>query len=125
MATTVLGLCATLCCYSAHAHAPDTSYLRAVVSKHSLELRFTFDLAMLHRILRVDRDQDGKVTRAEAEAVAPDIASFLEETVTLEVNGQKAEFGTLQPLGWPVDAGDSVEEKIYGPPFRRSGGPHL
>jgi hypothetical protein len=103
-----------LCAAAARAHAPDTSYLRAVVSKHSLELRFTFDIATLHRIKRLDRDQDGRVTRAEAEAVAPDIAKFLDAAVTLELNGQKAKLGALQPIGWPVDAGDVVEEKNYG-----------
>jgi hypothetical protein len=96
------------------AHAPDTSYLRAVVSKHALELRFTFDIATLHRIERLDADGDGKVTRAEAEKVAPGIAEFLRQSITVEVNGEKAELGTLQPLGWPVDAGKSVEEKNYG-----------
>jgi hypothetical protein len=85
-----------------------------VVSKHALELRFTFDIATLHRIERLDADQDGKVTRAEAEKVAPGIAEFLKQTITLELNGAKAELGTLQPLGWPVDAGESVEEKNYG-----------
>src|SRR6188472_2487134 len=90
---------------SAFAHAPDTSYLRAVVSKHALELRFTFDIATLHRIERLDADNDGKVTRAEAEKVAPEIAEFLRQSITLEVNGTKAELGALQPLGWPVDAG--------------------
>jgi hypothetical protein len=100
--------------WTVNAHAPDTSYLRAVVSKHALELRFTFDIATLHRIKRLDRDQDGKVTRAEAEAVAPDIAKFLETAVTLELNGQKANLGTSQPIGWPVDAGEFAEEKNYG-----------
>jgi hypothetical protein len=88
--------------------------LRAVVAKHALELRFTFDIATLHRIERLDADNDGKVTRAEAEKVAPEIAEFLRQSITLEVNGTKAELGALQPLGWPVDAGESVEEKNYG-----------
>jgi hypothetical protein len=96
------------------AHAPDTSYLRAVVSKHALELRFTFDIATLHRIERLDADNDGKVTRAEAEKAAPEIAEFLRQSITLEVNGTKAELGALQSLGWPVDAGESVAEKDYG-----------
>lgn len=101
-------------CLTLHAHAPDTSYLRAVVSKHALELRFTFDIATLHRIERLDANYDGKVTRAEAEAAMPDIANFLRQTITLELNGQKADLGTLKPLGWPVDAGEQVEEKNFG-----------
>jgi hypothetical protein len=99
---------------SVQAHAPDTSYLRAVVSKHALELRFTFDLATLYRIERLDADNDGKVTRAEAEKVAPDIAEFLRRSIVLEVNEKKTELGELQHLGWPVDAGELVEEKNYG-----------
>ena len=50
----------------------------------------------------------------QAEALAPDIADFLGETVTLEVNGEKTDLGTLQPIGWPVDASDEAEEKNYG-----------
>jgi hypothetical protein len=99
---------------SAHAHAPDTSYLRAVVSKHALELRFTFDLSTLYRIERLDSDNDGKVTRAEAEKVAPEIADFLRKSIVLEVNGKRTAFGDLEPLGWPVDAGEVAEEKNYG-----------
>jgi hypothetical protein len=98
----------------AHAHTADTSYLRATVSKHSLELRFTFDLATLYKIERLDKDGDGKVSRAEAESAAPSIASFLTQAVTLELNGEGAELGKSQPLGWPVDAGDFIEEKNYG-----------
>jgi hypothetical protein len=101
-------------CFPVRAHAPDTSYLRAVVSKHTLELRFTFDLATLHRIERLDRDQDGKVTRPEAEAAAPDIADYLKEAITLEVNGGAADLGALQSVGWPMDGGEFVEEKNYG-----------
>ena len=41
---------------------------------YALELRFTFDIATLHRIERLDADTDGKVTRAEAEKAAPEIA---------------------------------------------------
>lgn len=98
----------------AWAHAPDTSYLRAVVSQHELELRFTFDLSTLHRIDRVDSNLDGKVSRGEAEAAVTDLAAFLRRTVTLEINNDKVELGTPQPLGWPVDVGDAVEEKDYG-----------
>ena len=42
------------------------------------------------------------------------VAEFLRQTITLEINGTKSELGALQPLGWPVDAGESVEEKNYG-----------
>ena len=99
---------------SLEAHAPDTSYLRAEVSRNALELRFTFDLATLHRIDRLDADLDGKVSRSEAEAAAQDIAAFLQRTITVEVNNSKADLGPLQSFGWPVDVGDSIEEKDYG-----------
>jgi hypothetical protein len=108
-------------CGAIHAHTPDTSYLRVVISGgnadglryRSLELRFTFDLATLHRITRLDGDYDGKVTRAEAEAGSPDIADFLREAVTLEINEKRTDFGEMQPLGWPVDVGEAVDEKNY------------
>lgn len=101
-------------CLTAWAHAPDTSYLRAVVSKHALELRFTFDLATLHRIVRLDADNDGRVTRAEVETMSPDIGNFLSQAITLELNGADARLSTPPSSGWPVDAGDAVAEKDYG-----------
>jgi hypothetical protein len=115
--------------FTAHAHTSDTSYLRAVVSKHSLELRFTFDLSTLYRVARLDANQDGKVTRAEAESAAPAIAECLNQGITLELNETKTALGTLQPLGWPVEAGDAVDEKNYGQTLLhftfRQDSPHL
>ena len=95
------------------AHNPDTSYLRCVVSKHGIELRFTLDIATIFRITRANFDGDGRVTREEFERIAPEVFAYLEEAVVLEINGEESKLtGRLQP-GWPVEAGDAVLEKDY------------
>lgn len=95
------------------AHNPDTSYLRCKVAPHRLELRFTFDPATLYRIVPIDADGDGRVTRAEMEAVAGEIFDYLEEFVHFEINGESARFGQRRPIGWPPDAGEAIAEKDY------------
>ncbi len=103
-------LCA---CASVQAHSPDTSFLRCRVEPRQVELRFTFGLAALYRIVQPDTDGDGKLTRAEMEAVAVGIYDYLEATIRFEINGQPVPLGERQALGWPVDAGESVAEKDY------------
>ncbi len=95
------------------AHNPDTSYLRCLVEPHGLELRFTFDPATLHCIVRPDVDGDGKITRAELEAVAPVIFDYLEATIRLEIKGKPEKLGERVGLGWPVEAGEAIAEKDY------------
>ncbi len=95
------------------AHNPDTSYLRCCIAPHELELRFTFDLATLHRIVRPDADSDGKITRAEMEAVTSGIFDYLEATVRLELNGKPVKLGERAGLGWSVEAGEAIFEKDY------------
>ncbi|MCE9518801.1 MAG: hypothetical protein K8R87_04460, partial [Verrucomicrobia bacterium] len=95
------------------AHNPDTSYLRCLVEPHGLELRFTFDPATLHRIVRPDADGDGKITRAEMEAVTPAIFDYLVATVRLEINGKPVPLGERAGLGWPAEAGEGIFEKDY------------
>jgi len=101
------------CAPPARAHSPDTSYLRCTVAPHELGLRFTFDLATLHQIVRPDADGDGEVTRAEMDAVTPEIFEYLESSVQLEVNGEPVKLGERAGLGWPAEGGDAIVEKDY------------
>lgn len=102
-----------ICAASSFAHNPDTSYLRCRIESHELELRFTFDPATLHRIVRPDANGDGKITRAEMDAVTPDIFEYLESSVQLEINGVAVTPGGRTGLGWPAEAGDAIAEKDY------------
>ncbi len=95
------------------AHNPDTSYLRCVLAQHALDLRFTFDIATLFRIVRPDADGDGRVSPAELVQITPEVYAYLEKSVALEINGAPAAPGMRGAVAWPPGAGDAIAEKDY------------
>ncbi len=90
------------------AHTPDTSYCRIAIERDAVVTTFTFDLATLARITRLDADGDGRLTPAELTAAAPAVEAFLRRTVFLELNEREAAFGPSSSTSWPADAGASV-----------------
>lgn len=109
----VMALAFTQCAPLLRAHSPDTSYLHCKVAPNELDLRFTFDPATLFRIARPDTDGDGRITRAEMDAVAPDIFDYIESAVELEINGRPVKLGGRSGPAWPPEAGDAIAEKDY------------
>lgn len=51
---------------AASAHNPDTSYARVIITDSALEVRLTFDIFTLQKIVELDTDRDQRVTRAQA-----------------------------------------------------------
>lgn len=86
---------------SAWGHNPDTSYARVEISNDWIETRFTFDLDVLERVARLDRDGNGEVTEAEFRAAEPVIRSFLRQGVSFEINEFVDDLGEFEPAAWP------------------------
>lgn len=98
---------------SVQAHAPNTSYLRCQVEPHRLDMTFSFDLATLFRVIGYDINASGKVSRTDMEAASQQVYRFIEEAVQLQINGKAVSLGQRQPMGWPVDGGDAIQEQDY------------
>jgi hypothetical protein len=96
------------------AHNPDTSYARFKIDRNELQTTFTYDLFTLQRIAPgIDANADRQVTAEELAAQVPAILSYLGQQVQLEIDGQPVDFGKVQPVLFPADAGDAIQEKNY------------
>ncbi|MFM2179502.1 MAG: hypothetical protein RL015_3600 [Verrucomicrobiota bacterium] len=99
-----LGLAAWwVCGVIASAHPTDVSYLRVKVERQAVELRFTFNLAMLARFAVLDRDGNEALGDAEWTAAEPELRRYLQQKVLMKINDQPAMLGSemiLEPL-WP------------------------
>lgn len=90
------------CCFT-WAHPTDVSYLRVKVEREHLEMRFTFNLAMLSRFAVLDRDGDQQLAASELTAAQPEVLRYLQEKVRVKINDLTATLGSemvLEPL-WP------------------------
>jgi hypothetical protein len=102
---------------SANAHNPDTSYARFTMSRDEFSARLTYDVTSLVRIRPgLDADGDHRLTPSELQAAVPAIADFLRRTIAFELNVTATDFGELQPVAWPPDAGEAIAEKDYHAP---------
>lgn len=87
----------------ASAHPTDVGYLRVKVERAHLEMRFTFNLAMLSRFAPLDRDGDQQLAATELAAAQPEVLRYLQEKVRVRINDLPATLGSemlLEPL-WP------------------------
>jgi hypothetical protein len=96
------------------AHNPDTSYCRITITPHEVGFQFTYDVATLQRITRIDTNGDHKISKAELEASRPAIDQFLRQHIYLDLNQRESEFGHTDPPSWPEDVSDAIEESEYG-----------
>lgn len=102
---------------AARAHNPDTSYARFTIARDRFAAKFTYDVTSLVRIVPgLDADGDRRLTRAELDTAVPTIVDFLRTTIPFEVDGKQTDFGALQPVAWPPDAGEAIAEKDYHAP---------
>jgi len=102
---------------SVHAHHSDISYLQVKLERQRVEMRFTFNVLTLTRFVPgIDTNQDKQIDKAELDAAKSGVLSYLNEHIDVEVNGQEATLGEMQPFEcvWPtVDARQSVAEVDY------------
>src|ERR1041385_5798907 len=98
---------------SASAHNPDTSYCKVTITGHEVVCKFTYDLLTLQRIVPLDANGDGQLTRAEMEAAFPAIIRFLRERVYLDLNQREAEFAEADPLSWPEKPDTSIPKSDF------------
>ncbi len=93
---------------AAFAHNPDTSYARCIAADDHIDVRLTYDVFTLEKIVDLDADHDQRLTRAELKAGTPAIQRFLRDHVVVEVDGRPAALGDgLDPI-WPDGAGDAL-----------------
>jgi len=111
----------------AFGHNPDTSYARCIIADDHVELRLTYDVFTLLKIVDLDADHDGRLTRDELRAGTPAIQRFLRAHVLLQIDGQAANLGEGLEAVWPKDAPDAIAapdwhaaESLMVFPFRRN-----
>lgn len=97
----------------ARAHNPETSYLRADIAGDVMRTRLTYDLTTLGRMVVLDDDRDGQVSREELARHAPQIVAFLSEHVRVEATGYAPGIGAFAGFDWPPDAGPAIPERDY------------
>src|SRR5207248_1961136 len=100
----------------AFAHNPDTSYARVRIFSDRLELRFTYDLFTLLRVVHLDDRGARLITRAELKRRAPEIFAWLRTHIALEVDERVTGLGDTGTSGWAADAGESIPEQDYHSP---------
>jgi len=112
---------------AAYSHNPDTSYARCLVTDDHVELRLTYDVFTLLKIVDLDADHDGRLTREELRAGTPAIQRFLRDHVRLEIDGQLVDLGEGLDAVWPKGAPDTIAapewhaaESLIVFPFRRT-----
>jgi hypothetical protein len=95
---------------AARAHAPDTSYCRVSITAHELVCKFSYDLLTLQRIVKLDANGDGQISRAELEAVSGAVLSFLRQHIYLDLNQREAEFAEADKPAWGGASGPDTSE---------------
>jgi hydrogenase/urease accessory protein HupE len=105
------------------AHNPDTSYVRVVVKPTVLEVRLSFDLDEMRRLVKLDADGDGAITREELLAQAAFMDRFIKKHFEVQIayplpNGATptaypVELGEALPPEWPADTPPRVTPKDY------------
>ena len=96
-------------CASARAHNVDTSYARVRIFDDRLEIRLTFDIVTLQRIVPdIDVNRDAALTRDELRRATPAVQKFLHAHVGIEINEAAADLGEAKDPFWPLDAPDPI-----------------
>jgi hypothetical protein len=90
------------------AHNPDTSYVRCLVADDHVDVKLTYDVFTLLKIVDLDADHDARLTRAELRAGTPGIQHFLRAHVRMEIDGQLVDLGEAWDAVWPEGAADSL-----------------
>jgi hypothetical protein len=84
----------------ADAHVSDTSLLRVRVLPDKLQMEANVDLLTLNRVLKMDTDGDGLVTRGELMEAAPQLEGFFRKKLLLKVGEEPPFLGRAAVPEW-------------------------
>lgn len=98
---------------TALAHNPDTSYAVVEILEDRVELKFTYDLSALSKIVKIDDDNDGQVARGELKRHLPELEKFFSTHIDLEIPSEPRSLGESQGFIWPREVGDAIAEKDF------------
>lgn len=103
------------------AHNPDTSYARFRIDQDRSTATFTYDVTSLLLLDEgLDANGDRSLVPAELTAAVPRIEALLRRSISLEIDGEPADLGTLGPVDWPAESGPVILEKDYHAPRHSS-----
>jgi hydrogenase/urease accessory protein HupE len=85
---------------AADAHVSDTSLLRVQIHADKLQIEANADLLTLNRVVRLDSDGDGTVTRGEFAKAAPLLEEFFRKKLRLKVGEEASSLGSAQVPEW-------------------------
>lgn len=95
------------------AHNPDTSYAVVEILENRVELKFTYDLAALSKIIKIDDDNDGRIARRELQRHLPELEKFFSTYIDLEIPSELRSLGASQGFVWPRDVGEDIAERDF------------
>jgi hypothetical protein len=93
----------------AGAHVADTSLLRVRILPDKLQLEANVDLLTLNRVVKLDSDGDGLVTRAELLEAAPKLEEFFRQKLLLKLDGGAPSLGRPSPPEWQAPEDTAAE----------------
>ena len=96
----------------AGAHVSDTSLLRVRVLPDKLQLEANVDLLTLNRVVTLDADGDGSVTRAELFQAAPKLEEFFRQKLLLRFGGGAPALGHATPPEWQAPKETAAEDDL-------------
>ena len=99
--------------YRLFAHNPDTSYARLEIAPKRLELKLTYDLYTLSKIIPLDDNGDHRITEEELGRHLPQIQEYLASAVELDATGLVPALGNPAGFVWPKDATEGIPEKDF------------
>jgi len=93
----------------AGAHVSDTSLLRVRVLPDKLQLEANVDLLTLNRVVKLDADGNGLVTRAELSQAAPKLEEFFRQKLLLKLGGEAPSLGRAAAPEWQAPQETATE----------------
>lgn len=86
-----------------HAHPADESLMRVRPAPHHLEIRLTFNILTLARLVKIDADGDGLIGISELDSAQTDLVLYLGKHIPLEINEKPASLGLAAEFEylWP------------------------
>jgi hypothetical protein len=96
-------------------HNPDTSYARVEIGAERIKTRLTYDIFTLLKVVPLDDNGDGQLSRSEFSRHAPELERFLRDRIGLSISAddETADLGQFLGQVWPPDVGEAIPEADY------------